>query len=346
MGHERVRTVDARGSGNTSVDVDSTGSRRQMVRIVPAPTECVDESYPSAAGASGFVGRVRGRTAQPARRRRLSADARSDLRTHHRENLSRRASRLTDRWIVFVIVNVAQSLAGTGCDSKTGDVCELEGPGETMSRGVPALDHGRLQLLAAMRDRQALCGVGDWWVSDDAPVSGYAARLLNGEGTGFKIFWNNDPLRCDPARGDPWSTASCGEKEADCIRLCSAQADWDGFERSWSGLIFELYNLENCWEFIGVNRRAHAIKMSREEWIETNANLEFEAEVKVKRFYLWIWLPWAEAEGIPTSARSADYWHVNSPSTYKEWKSIHPGRTGWPWNYWGRVYDEEFGRPR
>ena len=101
-------------------------------------------------------------------------------------------------------------------------------------------------------------------------------------------------------------------------------------ELLWSGLVYELYNLENTASYDTLHAQ------DRDDWIDQNMRLEFAAARKTARFFQVVWRPWAEKVG---ASAVPSLWFVHQVDSFEEWHALYSD-TGWV-----NAYDRHTGRP-
>ena len=79
-------------------------------------------------------------------------------------------------------------------------------------------------------------------------------------------------------------------------------------------------------------------ELSREEWIRENSRLEYGALRRTAEDYVRLWQPLAMTR--PASTTSA-FWGGDVPPSYESWISLYRDPDGYPWDVFGRYYDQQ-----
>jgi hypothetical protein len=107
-------------------------------------------------------------------------------------------------------------------------------------------------------------------------------------------------------------------------------------ERIWSCIMFELMNAANITRFHQVHKQALA-GLSRKAYIRENTEIEYETVKKMAALYRTVWLKGAN---VCTSEDPYNYWFINTLPTYEEWLSGFKDLNRYPWNSYGKFFDE------
>ncbi len=110
------------------------------------------------------------------------------------------------------------------------------------------------------------------------------------------------------------------------------------FENLWKTFFFEAFNMENAKLFAKSLKRALTDNTyTRSQYVLDNARIEYSAILKLRRFYLKVILPWAKRKNIKLTPK---LWGVGVPENSAAWIKLYNSKNGYPWNYWGRYFDE------
>jgi len=227
----------------------------------------------------------------------------------------------------------------------TGTAAE-EGPELTDEQ----LRHGKVQLMRLVRDRP---GMKQYRTRDGTPrtvgrhdaIRQWAVRKLAGEDVGEPVYWDPREPEQPPQYLADHQYPVRGERIRGTIRLRErfAAGEQEGelvhFELLWSSLVFELHNMALGREFERVYQQALLGRVSKQDWIVRNTRLEYLAEQKTMGFYDRVWRPWAAQNGYDASELD---WFPEVRASYRDWfADIARDRTSYPWDTWGRWYDED-----
>lgn len=201
------------------------------------------------------------------------------------------------------------------------------------SEPTPAdLEFGEQQLRKLLEDRPAMRGYA---VPGD-PIWIRAVRGLAGDTCGYRVSWNTEDL--DKPLIYPSDHAFPHPPDFKAfirIRAAGPNGPYNG-EYLWSCLFFELFNLANHHGFNAIYDKSLTGTVSRQEWLTENTKLEFLAMKKMIVFYRGTWVPEMTARRIPTDP---SYWKNGEKETYEEWISQYVDEDYYPYDYWGKYYD-------
>jgi hypothetical protein len=195
------------------------------------------------------------------------------------------------------------------------------------------LDFGAAQLRRILQDRPAMKG----YASPGDPIWTKAVRGMAGETCGYRVFWNTTDLDKPLIYPSDHAFPSPPDFKA-YIRIRAAGPDgaYSG-EYLWSCLFFELFNLANHNGFNAAYDRALTGTVSRTEWITANTRLEFLAMKRMIAFYRQTWQPQMMLRKIPSDPT---LWKDGEKDTYEEWIAQYTDEDYYPYDYWGKYYDE------
>ena len=140
------------------------------------------------------------------------------------------------------------------------------------------------------------------------------------------VSWKNEV----PENGSP----SCFSVEDGSIKLQEGMS----FEESWSAFFFESFNRQNSQQFEKVLEKGSSL--SREEWVRQNAHLEYEASQNFLAFSDTVLLPYFRTHSLDTLL--LEDLHRNFSQDFENW--MKAPEESYPWNYWGKFYDENFSK--
>ena len=107
-------------------------------------------------------------------------------------------------------------------------------------------------------------------------------------------------------------------------------------EELWSEASFELNNLSYNAFFDRIYQDAIAGKLSKKVWMEQNTRVEFLAFLKTKRVYENLWQNVQDSDHSDVAA-----WGNDEPDNYTDWIAQYQDHTQYPWDSWGKYYDEK-----
>jgi hypothetical protein len=109
---------------------------------------------------------------------------------------------------------------------------------------------------------------------------------------------------------------------------------------AWTVFFFEKYNSQRAPEFEKIWQRGLRGELSREEWVLENTKLEHRAATEFLSFIDTLLLPEFRTLGIDTF--EVVRYRESFSQDLKTWMSSP--EESYPWNYWGKYYDENFSR--
>jgi len=196
------------------------------------------------------------------------------------------------------------------------------------------LQFGEQQVQKLLIDRPRLAKV----LLKNEPIWPWVVRQFAGEAAGQRIYWNSSALNDKDFDYDAdHSAPEPGEPGYIRLRKTDKYGQPMAAERLLAALVFECYNINNSPAFDRVYQAALKGNLSQDQYIEQNAQIEFEAGRKTATFYHTIFEPLARKRHYNTAPL---YWEAESPATYAAWRAQYTDRTGYPWSFWGKYYDE------
>ncbi len=194
---------------------------------------------------------------------------------------------------------------------------------------------GEQQLRQLITDRQEIKKI----VEPQSVLWKWTVRQFAGEGLHQRIYWNAENMS-DKTFEFYAEHNSPTPEAAGYIRLRKNHKDGKpvSADRLASGMVYELFNIQNSTAFDNYFESALAGKLTEEQWIESNTKLEFLAERKSAEFYRRIYLPMAKAKHFSTDP---SYWGADRPDTYPAWRAQYTDKSEYPWSFWGTWYRNE-----
>jgi hypothetical protein len=198
------------------------------------------------------------------------------------------------------------------------------------------LAFGREQIARMVKDRPAL----GRFIHEGDDIWQFCIRSFAGEAIGEPILWNDsEPLGDYGAdHFDPWQ----GQRGYIRLRKVHAYGEEKGqpasCETLWAGVVFEIENMRNHRAFEALYYRALAGQLSREEFILENTKLEYSALRRSAKDYMRLWRPLARSRHLSDTPY---LWGVDAPHTYEEWISLYRDPKSYPWDSFGRYYDQQ-----
>lgn len=246
---------------------------------------------------------------------------------------------LTKLTLLVILCLASTAAAGANPSGKTepavsGWQNSTTAPKASKTLSAQDLQFGEQQLQKMRQDRPQLAKI----LFKNGPIWPWAVRQFAGEAANQRIYWNSNELsdkgfEYDSDHSYP-TTARLG-----CIRL--RKKDEHGKElapdRLLAAFVFECHNISNGPAFDRVYETSLTGKLSKNQFIEQNTKIEFEATRKTADFYRRVYLPLAQKEHYATNPL---YWEAESPTTYAAWIGQYKDPQKYPWSYWGKYYDE------
>lgn len=184
--------------------------------------------------------------------------------------------------------------------------------------------HGELQLSRMLNDRPGMKFID----VSHSEIRDWVIRKFAGAGPLFRIHWNP----AEPEDGFDSDSRIPTPTEDGWIRI-KTQLD---VEEAWHCAVFELINANKYKQFSVLYGRAISGRINKEDWIRSNTRLEYQTLMDAADFYSEIWVPSTHS----TSLKSRQIWGCDSPPSYEEWIGGFRDPSGYPWNCWGKWFDE------
>jgi hypothetical protein len=169
----------------------------------------------------------------------------------------------------------------------------------------------------------------------------YCVRAFAGAAAGQRVYWDGGTPDGDGYLADHRAPYG-GDSGYIRVRRDYASGYEAGSplacEQLWSCAVYELENMRGDPAFNALYDRALRGDMSREEWIRENTQLEYQAYRRTAHVYEAAWLPMARKRAI---AFNGSDWGEDVPDTYEAWISAYRDPNGYPWDSWGRYYDDD-----
>jgi hypothetical protein len=206
-------------------------------------------------------------------------------------------------------------------------------------QGKPSRDDlafGERQVEQMVMDRPKMAG----YLQKDDPVWRYCVRQYAGEAVGQRITWNNEPPEGDAEADHQTPT----QTQAGFIRVRryalppgTKQRERNG-EDLWASAIFELTNIRGSKQFERLYDEACDGKLDKQGFVDGFTKQEYKALQDSIVIYHALWEPRMKARHLPTLPY---YWQTNIPPTYEQWIAGYSDPKGYPWNCYGKYFDEE-----
>ena len=175
-------------------------------------------------------------------------------------------------------------------------------PTRPLSEG--AIKDGEQQLRKMLSDRPAMAQFGE----KAGILYRWTARKFAGEdldagkGLNERIVWDaSEPPDADADSRIPF------ENRPGRIRIRKTyigvpnMGREQSFERMWSDVVFEFFNLANARSVAPrIDRDAASGKLTKERYAREIIEQEFHAAAKARAFYIHVFLPWATDHALPT----------------------------------------------
>ncbi len=195
---------------------------------------------------------------------------------------------------------------------------------------------GMEQTDKMMQDRKPMC----FLVTKGDPIYNWVSRQFAGEACGERISWNPEE---DLGKPSIYKADHCypSKNEKAYIRIRSNNGNGNFYDEHslWESCIFELHNIRSYKGFDKVFHDACNGKVTKEEWLKRNTEIEYKANVRVKDFFYKNWAPFLESKGIDYRKHT---WDVEwTPDNYPDWIAAYNDPNGYPWDYWGNYYDTQ-----
>lgn len=202
-------------------------------------------------------------------------------------------------------------------------------------RPVPekALQHGRQQVDAMLRDRPAMARYG----ADADFLRQWAARRFAGASLGEPLDWESEaPLYSDAEHLAP----TTDEPGAILVVRYYTDGPHVGAERSfeelWAGAVYELHNIDFARNYVRLHEQAAQGKVSKRAFVADILRDELRAAQQTRAFYVQHYLPWAAQRKLTTdpSLWFADWW----PNPHHMLQQ-YADKSAYPWRPYGRQHD-------
>ena len=200
---------------------------------------------------------------------------------------------------------------------------------------VDALRHGQKQLAKMLRDRKTMGQYGKL----AEPLYQWAVLKFAGEDLGEVVLWDDAaPVDgIDACNGGPTNETPAW------IRVRGQHGEGPSatersFEEMWCNTVFELYNVTNDKEFLGLDYQTLAGGVSKEQYITKKAEIESHAAEKTRSFYIHVFLPWAKLHHVATNP---SLWYLAARSDPSENILLsYLDKNGEYWLYLSNAYDD------
>ncbi len=188
---------------------------------------------------------------------------------------------------------------------------------------------GEQQLEAMLRDRPQMSR----FIRKGDSVWVWVSRQFAGEHTGCRYYWYGGR---DLALFRHTIACNNGGRHFIAVapRRTKDTADAEP-NRMWAGFIFECFNIRNNDRFTRLYADIFDRKVSREDYINVCAILEYNALKESSNFYKTTWAPHLKALGITADS---SFWRADLAPTYIEFITDYR-RASWYLAYFAEQYD-------
>ncbi len=247
---------------------------------------------------------------------------------------------LISSFLTFVLL-VLHSLSATAQDAFSTQESSLAIPAHNKSyaRKVSSDDliFGMAQTDKMMADRKPMT----FLVKKGDPIYNWVSRQFAGEACGERVSWNPEEDLGKPAI---YKADHCypSKEEKAYIRIRSSNGSGNFYDEHslWESCIFELHNIRNFKSFDSVFHKACNGKISKEDWLRRNTEIEYKSNLMVKDFFYRYWVPYLNSKCID---HKKHIWDVDwTPQKYQDWMAAYEkDPSGYPWDYWGTYFDSQ-----
>jgi hypothetical protein len=210
-------------------------------------------------------------------------------------------------------------------------------------RGVHLSDvdlrFGRQQLDQMLRDRPSMAV----YVQKGEPIYEWCVRQFAGSAVRQHIYWSSHFAEEDYTPDYLAYHLEPGDADRAAIVIRDRYAAGpskgqpvDGSE-AWSCLVFELFKISHTPENPQTDEAADTGAISKATYIERSTRTEFDALVKTRDFYRNVWKPMLIRKGL---AEDKEHWEPDGLDSYEHWMSQFTDPGGYPFDSFGRSYDE------
>ena len=222
---------------------------------------------------------------------------------------------------------------------------EIQTPQTDLFSGLD-LEWGRDQMVSMLLERRSMAvylmteGITKPVLEEDT-VYQYALHRFAGLNLPTRVAWGGDPplgteaflaMHKAPENGHNGIVYIC-ESYPSGVKHGQPLA----FEELWFHLIFEFFNMENTQSFLDLEEQATLQLINRNQWTTNATRLEHSALLRTVDFYHTVWLSWTYQNCFESDPL---IWRTNTPASFDEFIALYDDVNGYPWNYWGKIYDE------
>ena len=197
-----------------------------------------------------------------------------------------------------------------------------------------ALAYGKRQITRMLADRPSM----RYYVTAGDPLYTYTLRMFAGAAAGTPIAWHNEPP--ENADGDHQYPNPDFPGFIRVNRIYR-KGEHKGQERMgpelWENALFELNNIRNARAFDRLTNRVYDGKINKPKYIEGMTRLEFKALQENEEVYTTLWKPIMQSRGIAVDTPG---WWDQVPSTYEAWIAGYTDLNDYPWDCYGKYYDD------
>jgi tetratricopeptide (TPR) repeat protein len=214
-----------------------------------------------------------------------------------------------------------------------GDAGQAYPPPSSTKLSTKALQHGEQQVAAMLRDRPAMAE----YKTEAEFLRRWAVRKFAGEDLGSLIDWDpSPPLHSDAEHLAPGDGDNAAILVAADYDSGPEQGKPRSFEELWSGVVYELHNVNYAREFVRLNSEADDGKISKQDFVGGILKYELRAAQQTRAFYVQTFLPWAEKQKYPTDP---SLWFCNWWDTPDSVLQSFTDKTAYPWRPYARTHD-------
>lgn len=168
----------------------------------------------------------------------------------------------------------------------------------------------------------------------------WAADRFDGKDTREPMIWIDDlPDAMDDALADAVGkdkNAPAYIRISPVYRSGARKGHYRDFESLWWSLVFELNNVVTPIKVDALIARIEDGSITRDQFIDRCARLEYDSVQKTQQFYREVWLPWAEERGFKSESR---VWTSRFADSFEEWMKQFEN-SEYPRGYYGKMFDE------
>jgi hypothetical protein len=177
-------------------------------------------------------------------------------------------------------------------------------------------------------------------VSWEDSIVKWAVAQFEQKTPGHLLFWNSDPPQSPPSFLADHNTPQSGKLSFICVAkeysAGPAKGQYIQFEVLWFLTAFELLNSAEREAWMALDQRAANGEMSKGQYINEAAHIEFNVLRKLIKFYHEIWSPWARSV---TFRSDPSIWRLDTPAEFDKWISMYTDHESYPWVPFGELFE-------